>query len=91
MEPITFQAVDVPRTFKIDSNTNFLIENLFTDAEGLTVRIPMKINLADLLSNIFSNTFDSLITPVTPPNISMQNVKNSKKKNNSKKSLKGKK
>ena len=80
MEPITFEAVDVPRTFKIDNNTNFLIENLFTDAEGLTTRIPMKINLADLLANIFSDTFDSLITPVTPPNIPTRNVKNFKEK-----------
>lgn len=82
MEPITFQAIDVPRTYKINSNTDFLISDLFTNPEGQTTRIPMKINLSDLLQNIFSNSFNSLITPVTPPNIPSRNAKNLKERTN---------
>lgn len=72
MEIQTFEAIDVPEIFELNYNTNFLIETKYLNSNGLTTTSPRKINLGDLLTNIFSNTLDSLINPIFPTKLSEQ-------------------
>jgi hypothetical protein len=72
MEIQTFEAIDVPEISELNYNTNFLIETKYLNSNGLTTTSPRKINLGDLLTNIFSNTLDSLINPIFPTKSSEQ-------------------
>lgn len=81
MEISTFEAINVPETHTVDNNTNFLVEGEYVDPSGNTTRVPEKVNLGDLISNIFSNTFSSLLAITIPPPLPVMNIEQLKKNN----------